>query len=87
MNYEQVFFIIGLLLNAILFIPQAIKIYKAKSSAEISLITFLGFNFIQLTTVWHGYRNQDYILAIGYIVSFIACAIVSSLTIYYRVRQ
>ena len=38
----------GLFVNAALFIPQAIKLFREKDSKELSLITFLGFNAIQL---------------------------------------
>ncbi|MBD3563220.1 hypothetical protein H6S82_30930, partial [Planktothrix sp. FACHB-1355] len=42
------FFGLGFVFNASLFIPQALIIFKNKSAKDVSLITFLGFNFIQL---------------------------------------
>jgi len=73
----------SLFFNALVFIPQAIKIFKAKSSGELSLVTFLGFNIMQLLTVWHGYLEQDYTLMIGFLVSFITCGMVTILIIFY----
>jgi MtN3 and saliva related transmembrane protein len=77
-------FSLGLFLNAALFIPQIIRLYQKKDSKEISLLTFAGFNVIQFFTILHGYIHQDYLLLIGYIVSFIACGIVTAMIIYYR---
>jgi len=73
----------SLFFNALVFIPQAIKIFKAKSSGELSLFTFLGFNIMQLLTVWHGYLEQDYTLMIGFLLSFITCGMVTILIIFY----
>lgn len=36
-------FAAALFVNALLFIPQALQIYKQKKSEEVSLITFGGF--------------------------------------------
>lgn len=74
----------GLFLNAGLFIPQIISLYKAKSSKGISLLMFLGFNFIQLSTILHAYYQSDYLLMIGYILSLLSCGMVTSLIIVYR---
>lgn len=77
-------FSISLLVNAILFIPQAHIIYKTKSVKDVSLVTFLGFNIIQLVTMLHGFITRDYILAIGYLLSIMTCGTVSGLIFYYR---
>jgi MtN3 and saliva related transmembrane protein len=73
----------SLFFNALVFIPQAIKIFKAKSSGELSFCTFFGFNIMQLLTVWHGYLEQDYTLMIGFLLSFITCGMVTILIIFY----
>ena len=77
-------FSISLLLNALLFIPQAIKIYKNKDASNLSLATFAGFNVMQFFTAYHGYLNGDYMLMAGFGLSFITCAIVTVLILIYK---
>ena len=77
-------FSISLLVNAILFIPQARIIYRTKSVKDVSLVTFVGFNVIQLFTLLHGILTHDYILVFGYFLSIVTCGTVSVLIIYYR---
>lgn len=77
-------FSLGLLVNALLFIPQIVTILKNKAAKEVSLITFLGFNIIQLFTLLHGLIVQDYILVIGYFLSLLSCGTVTFLIIYYN---
>jgi two-component system aerobic respiration control sensor histidine kinase ArcB len=75
---------IGLFINALLFIPQAIRIFKTRSTAGVSFFTFLGFLLIQLTAVLYGLIYQDYILAGGYFLSMVTCSMVIFLIIYYQ---
>lgn len=81
----EVIFSCGLFINAALFVPQIIRIIKEKDTKDLSLITFVGFWVLQLTTVFHGFLNDDYILAFGYILSLITCGAVVFLIIFYRV--
>ena len=80
----NIFFILGLFFNAALFIPQAIKIFHVKNASGVSLITFAGFNIMQFFTVLHGYLSKDYLLMIGFLLSFITCGIVTGLILFYR---
>jgi MtN3 and saliva related transmembrane protein len=82
--FIEIVFGIGMFLNAMLFIPQAIKIYKTKNAKEISITTFIGFNVIQIFTILHGCVHNDAILIFGNILSFTLCAVVSGLAIKYR---
>lgn len=77
-------FTISLLANALLFIPQIMAIIKKKSAEGVSLITFAGFNIIQLFTLFHGLLAHDYLLAGGYFLSILTCGTVSVLIVYYR---
>lgn len=77
-------FSLSLLVNAILFIPQARAIYKTKCAKNLSLFTFLGFNIIQLFTMLHGIAMRDYTLAAGYFLSILTCGCVSLLIIRYK---
>jgi len=75
---------LGLVVNAAPFVPQATKIYKAKSAKDVSLITFAGFNLLQITGILHGYYQNDPYLLSGMVASFIACANVTIPAIVYR---
>lgn len=77
-------FSVSLLINAFLFIPQIITILKSKSAAGVSLITFGGFNIIQLFTLFHGLVSGDYLLATGYFLTILTCGTVTALVFYYR---
>ncbi len=77
-------FSISLLANAALFIPQIITLIKKKSALGVSLVTFVGFNIIQLFTLLHGLLEKDYLLAGGYFLSLITCGWVSCLIVYYK---
>ncbi len=74
----------GLIVNAGLFVPQALKIFKTKSAKDVSLMTFGGFNLLQFIGILHGYLQGDPYLLVGMIASFIACGAVTTLGILYR---
>lgn len=76
----------GLFINAMLFIPQAIRIYQKKESRDLSLTTFIGFCLTQLSAVIYGYLHKDHILMFGYILALMTCGIVTGLIIYFRFK-
>ncbi len=78
------FFSVAMFINGTLFLPQAIKIFVKKSAKDISLITFAGFCFIQISSVIHGFVQQDYALMWGMIYSLVTCSTVAILAIIYR---
>lgn len=80
----EVVFSLGLFFNAILFIPQALRIARSKSAEGVSLFTFIGFNLMQIFTVLHAYFAKDYVLMIGFLLSFITCGAVTCLALKYR---
>lgn len=77
---------LGFVINASLFFPQAMRIIKTKSAKNVSLVTFAGFNLIQLNGVLYGYYQKDLIMLYGNLISFLACGTVTSLATYYRRR-
>ncbi len=77
-------FSISLLVNALLFLPQIKALLKSRSSKGVSLLTFAGFNLIQLFTMLHGLIIGDYLLAAGYFLSILTCGTVTVLIIYFR---
>ncbi|MDM9379934.1 hypothetical protein QUB80_04370 [Chlorogloeopsis sp. ULAP01] len=78
------FFGLGFVINASLFVPQAMRILKTRSAKNVSLITFSGFNLIQLNGVLYGYYQNDLILMYGNLISFITCGTVTLLGVYFR---
>jgi MtN3 and saliva related transmembrane protein len=80
-------FSLGLFFNAALFIPQAISLYKTKNIQGNSIITFAGFNLMQLFTAWHGYLEKDYLLMFGFLFSFVTCSAVTLQLYWYRGAQ
>lgn len=86
-NLIEICFSLGLFINALLFLPQIVAILRKKSAQGVSLLTFAGFNFIQLMTILHAYIVKDYLLFIGFLLSFITCGFVTFLIIFYRYRH
>jgi MtN3 and saliva related transmembrane protein len=82
--FVEIMFGLGLFFNAALFIPQAVKMFRTKSSEGVSLLTFAGFNVMQFFTLLHGYLNKDYLLLFGFFLSFIFCGVVTFLIMLYR---
>lgn len=82
---DFIFFIfsLSLFINAILFVPQIIKIVKEKKSNEFSKIMFVGFCLIQLSSILYGIINHDWILTIGYSFALLACGTVTVLIFLY----
>jgi len=79
-------FIFGaaLFINALLFIPQAVKIVKTQSARGVSLFTFVGFLLLQVAAVLYGWVHGDYLLASGYLLSIVGCGINILLIGYYQ---
>lgn len=82
-----VIFGLGLLCNALLFVPQVIAVWRKKSDEGISLITFGGFSLLQVIGIVHGAFQRDPSLIIGMGASLLSCGSVTGLTIFYRLRR
>jgi signal transduction histidine kinase/CheY-like chemotaxis protein len=82
----ELVFSLALFINALLFIPQIIKIIKNKSAPDVSLLTFAGFFLIQLAIVFHGLIQHDYLLVWGYAFSMVTCGLVVILILLYGKR-
>ena len=80
----EIGFSLSLLVNALLFVPQAIKLYRLKNATGLSLLTFAGFNVIQLFVILHGFLQKDYLLAWGVLLSLITSGVCTWLIIRYR---
>ena len=86
-EFVAVIFGLGLLCNALLFVPQAIAVWRKKSDEGISLITFGGFSVLQAIGIVHGVYQRDPSLILGMAASLLSCGTVTLLTVYYRVRR
>lgn len=73
-----------LLFNAFVFIPQAVKVYRSKNVEGLSLMTFFGFNVVQIFTLLHGYINKDYVLMYGNLLALLFCGVVTFFVFKYR---
>ena len=82
-----VIFGLALLGNAALFVPQAIAVWRKKSDAGVSLVTFGGFCVLQIIGVVHGVYQHDNSLIVGLGASFLTCGTVTFLTAVYRIRR
>jgi len=83
----QVLFGLALIFNAVLFVPQAIKIYRKKSAKEVSLLTFAGIAVVQVITIIHAYLVHDHMLMYGFSVAFFTCSSVVVLILRFRKTQ
>jgi MtN3 and saliva related transmembrane protein len=74
----------GMGLNALLFVPQVLSIWRTRRTEGVSLLTFGGFNALQALGVLHGILQRDWSLALGMAVSLLTCGSVTLLTMIYR---
>lgn len=82
-----VIFGLGLLGNALLFVPQVLAVWRKKSDEGISLVTFGGFSILQVIGIIHGCFQRDPSLIVGMSASLLTCGSVTGLTIMYRLRR
>jgi MtN3 and saliva related transmembrane protein len=74
---------LGMMLNAALFVPQAIHLWRTRTAEGVSLLSFAGFNSLQAIGALHGYFEHDYALMIGMLASLITCGSVTILAVRY----
>jgi MtN3 and saliva related transmembrane protein len=82
-----VIFGLGLLCNALLFVPQAFAVWRKKTDEGISVFTFGGFSVLQAIGIIHGFYQQDFSLILGMAASLLSCGTVTFLTLFYRMRR
>jgi MtN3 and saliva related transmembrane protein len=86
-EFVAVVFGLGLLGNALLFVPQAIAVWRKKTDEGISLVTFGGFSILQAIGIVHGIYQRDPSLILGMAASLLTCGTVTLLTVFYRARR
>lgn len=82
-----VIFGLGLVCNALLFVPQILAVWRKKTDEGISLITFGGFSVLQIIGILHGLYERDLSLILGMSASLLTCGSVTALTVFYRLRR
>jgi len=82
---EAVAYIFGLamVLNAALFVPQVLHLWRTKTAHGISILSFAGFNTLQAIGALHGYFQHDRALMIGMLASLVTCGSVTVLAAHY----
>jgi MtN3 and saliva related transmembrane protein len=78
---------LGLVGNALLFVPQAIALWRKKTDEGVSLVTFGGFSVLQVVGIVHGVYEHDWSLILGMTASLLTCGTVTGLTVVYRARR
>jgi MtN3 and saliva related transmembrane protein len=86
-QFVAVVFGLGLVCNALLFVPQVLALWRKKNSEGVSLLTFGGFSVLQAIAIVHGFYQHDLSLILGMAASLITCGTVTYLTLYYRLRR
>ncbi len=66
------------------FVPQIIKMYRSKSSKDVSLGTLIQFSIGTALWTIYGIHIRDLIVVIANVVSFITIAIAIIVHIHYR---
>lgn len=86
-DFIEIGFSLTMIINALLFLPQIFRVYQMKDSRNLSALTFVGFNIIQLFAILHGYIHQDNALMYGMLLSFVLCFVLNILVLYYRMKK
>ncbi len=77
---------LGMIVNAFLFVPQVLAIWRKRTAQGVSVLTFAGFNAMQFVGALHGYYQDDWYLAIGMFASLLTCGSVTVLALIYGNR-
>jgi uncharacterized protein with PQ loop repeat len=74
-------FILGGTISAI---TQLIPLVRTKDASELSLITFLGFNYIQIVSAAHAYLHQEMLFLLGMLLLLALYGTLSGLIMIYK---
>lgn len=78
---------LGLLGNALLFVPQLVTVWRKHSAEGVSLLTFGGFSVLQVVGILHGVFQRDASLVFGMSASLATCGSLTALAGYYRLSK
>lgn len=80
-------FLLLLIGNASLYLPQIMLLLKTKTSQNVSFLTYVGFMIVQTFAVLNGIYYHDIVFCIGSSLGLLASSTVVSLTGYYRLKK
>ncbi len=69
------------------YFPQAYKVYKNKSSKDISLLAFVIFSLGTLTWFIYGLALRDIPIILGFVLGVIGSWLVLILSLIYRMKK
>lgn len=67
--------------------PQAYRMFRRKSSDDVSLLTFLIFAVGNIVWLLYGLQNQDLVIILGFGVGVVGSWLVVILWLLYRKKQ
>ena len=73
MDFIELLFNLCICINAVMFLPQAYKIYQNKTPSGVSLVTYSCLLFVQFTFTLHFLMLNNYIAALSMFIGAIAC--------------
>lgn len=76
-----------MVLNAALFVPQALHLWRTKTAQGVSVLSFAGFNALQAIGALHGYFQHDSALMYGMLASLATCGSVTLLAAHYSRKK
>ena len=79
-------FSLALIINAVLFFLQFLKIIRRRCADDLSIPTFLGFWLIQLVTISYGYLHNVPLLAYGTALSLLSSSLVIGAIVFIKIR-
>ena len=86
-NFIRVFATIMGVILSLGYFPQAYKVYKNKSSKDISLLAFVIFSLGTLTWFIYGLVFKDLPIILGFVVGVIGSWLVLILSLVYRKKR
>lgn len=79
----DILFDISLFVNAIIMLPQLVRILRSKVVEGLSLTSFAGIFLLQLIMAIHGYFYHDFNLMIGMFFAMIVSGSIAALIVFY----
>jgi MtN3 and saliva related transmembrane protein len=86
-DFIKVFATIMGIIMSLGYFPQAYKVYKNKSSKDISLLAFVIFSLGTLTWFIYGLTLKDIPIILGFVLGVIGSWLVLILSLIYRNRK
>ena len=86
-NFIKVIATIMGIIMSLGYFPQAYKVYKNKSSKDISLLAFVIFSLGTLTWFIYGLALKDMPIILGFILGVLGSWLVLILSLIYRNRK